>query len=1381
MNLRRNILLSLFLAVTQAALSQQEINFTAITIKEGLSSNTVTSVLRDRYGFMWFGTEDGLNKFDGTNFKVYRYKPNDPSKLQTNEILSLHEDRSGNLWIATSGGSLSLYDRKKDAFISIPAGEQPGVIPNNVIMDVCTDFEGKVWVAHYSGVSLVDAATMRVSDVPLSGDPAALRVPAGCVFEDSKHFMWIGTEQGLLQYNPTLQTLVRFVHASEDPGSIAGNDIKSIAEDSDGNIWVGHEAGLSMLRSGSNRFSNHLLDKYYPNNTRSKSIFAVAIDGETLWAATENSLDILNIKTGEHQTYSVEDRNVHSLTARSIRCIYIDKQGICWLGTHGGGVNKYDRNLNLFNLVKSDAYDVNGLNTPVVSAFEEDGNGNVYVGTIGGSGISLFDRKTRLFKHYNIRSARKKADNKVSVLTLTRNKNGQLLFGTYKDGMFIFDPATKNYRQIMQGSGMNDLNSNSVFCIRQDRSGKLWVGTNGNGLNVMDQQFNVIARYTPNPQLPNDRLLPLNGYIRDILEDRQGRIWIATHGGGIAVFTPRNGEFTIYNTRNSKIPNDKIPTLHLDKNGNIWVGTFGNGVAMLNPQTNQFTCFSEANGLQNNSVYKILEDKEGHIWVSTNKAISSIDINTKKIHNYGPHNGVQNNNFVGGSGLAMSTGEIFFGGHEGFNYINPSYLKRTTTVPTVLLTDLRVSNQSVIPSAKGPIKENITIAREIDLDYKQNFVLSFVGLNYTSPEQNQYAYRLEGFDKDWNYVGQATSASYTNLDPGSYVFRVKACNNEGVWNNETASIKIYVHPPFWRTTFAYFMYAVIAIGLVLYLRYRSIQKWKKKFRLEQEQKEAERIHELDQLKIKFLTNLSHEFRTPISLILGPVDTLLTQQNNKSQGQLYMIKRNAKRLLNLVNQLLDFRKMEEHELTLQKTEGELVSFVKEASDSFRDLSEKKKIGFVFHSDIDQLHTSFDHDKIERIIFNLLSNAFKFTLPGGQISLEIAKMETPPDTSGNWITMRISDSGIGIPADKKEKIFDRFFQHATATSILNQGTGIGLSITKEFIEMHGGKIELESEEGKGSSFLVHLPFAPTVSTLNGKTVSTQETEMLEIKPRRDEPVQKTNGIHASNGNGEMPLVLLVEDNEDFRLYLKENLRMNYKVAEAADGREGWQKALSLHPQLIVSDISMPHMNGIELTKKIKSDKRTTHIPVILLTALTGEEEQIRGLETGANDYVTKPFNFGVLNAKIHNLLVLNDTLKNAYSKQIKILPSEVKIESDDEKLLNTIMAYLEENLTNSQLSVEDLSRHVGMSRSSLYNRILEITGKTPVEFIRGVKLEKAAVLLEKSDMNVAQIAYSTGFSTPHYFTKSFKAKFDMLPSEFMTKMRKKNGNGNGEGKQ
>ncbi len=503
----------------------------------------------------------------------------------------------------------------------------------------------------------------------------------------------------------------------------------------------------------------------------------------------------------------------------------------------------------------------------------------------------------------------------------------------------------------------------------------------------------------------------------------------------------------------------------------------------------------------------------------------------------------------------------------------------------------------------------------------------------------------------------------------------------------------------------------------------------------------------------------------------PIDKLLLhEKNERLYDQFLMIKRNGKRLLNLVNQLLDFRKMEENELKLHLSEGELISFVNEIFDSFKDLAERKKIDFVFTSNINRFLTQFDHDKIERVLFNLLSNAFKFTLEGGKISFEIEKFKNPSDQTATWISFKVKDSGIGIPEDKKEKIFERFFQHTKASSILNQGTGIGLSITKEFVKMQGGTIAVESELGRGTMFSIQLPFIPLTHSKKDGEPQTEHIEIKRVTEEKKECIEDFKKEDDEKNWPEKPLVLLVEDNEDFRFYLKDNLRLQYKVFEAADGKEGWQKALAGHPQLIVSDISMPYMNGIELCRKLKTDKRTNHIPVILLTALTGEEDQIRGLETGANDYITKPFNFEVLNAKIRNLLVLNSSLKNTYTKQIKILAPDVEIACEDEKFLKNIILYLEENLMNPQLSVEELSKHIGMSRSSLYSKLLELTGQTPVEYIRSIKLDKAAVLLEKSDMNVAEIAYSVGFATPNYFTKLFKAKFNMLPSEYISKMRK-----------
>ncbi|HEY5326437.1 MAG TPA: hybrid sensor histidine kinase/response regulator transcription factor, partial [Mucilaginibacter sp.] len=641
-----------------------------------------------------------------------------------------------------------------------------------------------------------------------------------------------------------------------------------------------------------------------------------------------------------------------------------------------------------------------------------------------------------------------------------------------------------------------------------------------------------------------------------------------------------------------------------------------------------------------------------------------------------------------------------------------------------------------------------------------NFSISYTALNYTGARQDQYSYMLTGFDKNWNYVGRASTAYFTNLDPGTYTFFVRASNSKGVWNTEPASILITVSPPWWRTVYAYLIYILSSAGILFYIRYRAIKEIKRKLAIEEEKREAQRMHELDMLKINFLTNLSHEFRTPISLILAPVEKLMSIPTEENiSREVSVIKRNARRLLNLVNQLLDFRKMEGQELRLNLSRGDLVAFIRDAANSFQDISERKKIRFEFQSEVESLRARFDSDKVERIVFNLLSNAFKFTGAGGLVSVNLSLIH---QAEANSLQIIISDSGVGIPETDQPRIFEKFFQHDTPEIILNQGSGIGLSIVKEFIELHGGDVTVVSEPGKGTSFTVVLPVIDA-----GEHAVVAKPIPLNGKDSRD----NKPGNVAKVSDGEKYSILLVEDNDDFRNYLKENLERSYKVAEAANGKDGWQKVLSGHPDLVVSDVSMPVMDGIELCRKIKTDKRTSFIPVILLTALSREEDQIKGLQTEANDYLTKPFSFEILTTRIKNLIIINRRLKVTFSKQIQMIVPEMEVQSTDEKLLNDISMLIEQRLNDPGFSIEELSRHVGMSRSSLYNKLFELTGQPPVDYVRAIKLQKAASLLEQTHFTIREIAFKTGFATPGYFSKLFKEKYNLSPSEFLSLKRSK----------
>jgi signal transduction histidine kinase/DNA-binding response OmpR family regulator len=710
---------------------------------------------------------------------------------------------------------------------------------------------------------------------------------------------------------------------------------------------------------------------------------------------------------------------------------------------------------------------------------------------------------------------------------------------------------------------------------------------------------------------------------------------------------------------------------------------------------------------------------------------------------------------------------------------DPATISTVTSKPQLVFTNFQLFNKNVVvgDTINGQVLLNKSIAetKTLTLSHNENvFSIEFAACDFFNPDKIQYQYKLDGFDKDWlTSPNDARKATYTNLDAGNYMFKVRAININQPGNAGIITLNIKVLPPYWKTPLAYLVYFVLFFGILFIVRRRGILKIHREFllkqekaeaerKIEQEREEARRMHELDLMKIKFFTNVSHEFRTPLSLIISPIDNLIKNNANQDQQQqLSLIKRNGKRLLNLVNQLLDFRKMEFNELKLNVTRGDIIQFISEATASFTDIAQQKNIKFSYESEIDTLTTKFDHDKMERVLFNLLSNAFKFTPSGGHISVVLNLVDTALSSRDmQLLEIKIIDTGIGIPKEKHDKIFDRFFQDNTPESLLNQGSGIGLSISWEFVKMHGGEIKVESETGYGSCFIIQLP------------VGIESSEPV-VEPKQvDEPVQpiikEVEDVLEANRK---PMVLLVEDNDDLRFYLKDNLKQHFHIIEGANGKEGWQKALALHPNLIVSDVSMPEMNGIELCKKLKADSRTAHIPIILLTALIEDADQLGGLENGANDYITKPFNFEILLSKIQNLLLLQKTIKKTYQKQTDIQAQQIEIVSEDEKFMKNVLSCIENNITNPNFSVEELSRQVSMSRVSLYKRLLTLTGKTPIDCIRTIRLKRAVQLLEKSKLSIAIVAYEVGFNNPTYFAKIFREEYGMLPSEYIAEMRKK----------
>ncbi|SDE83915.1 Signal transduction histidine kinase [Dyadobacter soli] len=1347
---------------TTAFAQNEPPRFTAITSMDGLSANTVTAILKDRYGLLWFATDDGLNKFDGTGFTVYRHQKKDSTSLKSNDVSALYEDRAGRIWVGTIIGSLHLYDRRKDSFVRIKT--------HHSINTICEDGQGKMWVGTTQGLVIVDPKTLHISTFASIAGKHIHRV-----FRDRKQQMWVGTGNGLFKYLAKQNRLLPVDYRGTSGYQNGSEFVTAMDEDSSGSLWIGTQNGLFVLSATGKPIRHY---SYQPGSAQSISnnmIFAVRPQGrDEVWVGTDGGLNIVHTRTGRITHHAPDPRMPFSITNKSIRSILTDASGITWMGTYKGGVNKYDRNLTLFGLKRCDPYDPFGLSAPFVTSFAEHPDGRIFVGTDDG-GVNLYDRKTNLFRKYPIQPKQKSASAGLAVLSLKLTAPDALWIGTFQDGLFRLNPATGRYEQFLQGPDAGSLGNNNIFALTQDKKGQLWIGTNGGGVNVLDPKTGHFERlFNQNVTLLN-RIIPLNAYIRDIVEDRHGKMWIASHGTGIAIFDPEKRTSILLDRERSALPSNNVLSLLEDSRGNIWAGTGGEGLALYDPKTQKFVTFGVNEGLASGMINKVLEDAQGRIWVSTNDGISYFDLHKKKFTNYTTHNGLQNNTFALGAGLRASDNMLFFGGIAGFNYIDTRSLKRNQGHTPVILRELKVGNRTITSADSGMIDADISVARSIRLDYKQNFSIGYGALNYTSPEQTAYRYRLVGLQHEWQQAGNATTASYTNLSPGDYRFEVQASSDDSDWSSPPATVAVTVKPPFYLTIYAYIFYVLAPIAVVFLMRRRGIRRLHRKFREEQARRETERTQELNRLKIKFLTNLSHEFRTPISLILAPVENLLGQEY---QPQIAAIRRNAKRLLNLVDQLLDFKNLQEQELKADLRRADIVPFIRDACDSFSDLSQRKRIRFTFDSAIAHLLIDFDAGKMERILFNLLSNAFKFTPEGGEVALQLTC--GTDDAQQNWLYIKVSDTGIGIAPEHYERIFDRFFQDEGDASVLNQGSGIGLSIVREFVQMHGGFITVGSNGGNGSIFTVGLP----CETLLFNPVEIAPSPAFDDIPQRETVnTNQANGDaspgddllrNASPGNDlpgdALPRILIVEDNAEFRHYLKENLEAHYRVLEAADGREGWQKVLSCHPELIVSDIAMPEMDGLAMSEKIRSDKRTSHIPIILLTASSGEEQQLKGLSSGANDYLTKPFNFEILNVKINNLLLLNRLLKDVYSRQIQMTGRDEAIESGDVKLLRDILSYIDDNLNSTQLSVENLARHVGMSRGTLYTRVLELSGQSPIEFIRSIKLEKAALLLEKSDMNVSQISYTAGFATPNYFTKSFKAKFNMLPSEYKTMKRK-----------
>ncbi|MGI4749270.1 MAG: hybrid sensor histidine kinase/response regulator transcription factor [Janthinobacterium lividum] len=1374
--------IALFIILCNFSYAQHnEYQFSQLDITNGLSNNRVNCIYKDAQGFMWFGTTSGLSRYDGYEFKNFKHNAADPQSLYSSYVEKMEEGPENKIWVYTNNG-ISIYDPRTEKFSNAVFTELKKYhILTQHLKSIKKDAAGNFWFLANEGVYQYNAKTQN-SSFYSTAQNSKIALHSNNVTEilgDKNSIAWFIYSDGLIDKINTKngKILIRNQLLSQ------ANNNKELVYlatlSNNGKLWI-HVAenpiGVFCFDPVGNKLS-HLV-KGAPGSSLNSNLINSIVpgDNDTVWIGTDHGgINVVNTVTNRFEYLLNRVDDLKSVRGNSV-VLYKDNTGIVWAGTTKQGVSYYHKGIIQFPQVRHYIFDNSSLPYEDVDCFVEDLNGNFWIGTNGG-GLIFYNQKTKKYNQYKHDATNVNSLSNDIIISLCIDHDQKLWIGTYFGGLERFENGRFiHYRH--QDNVPGSLSDDRVFTIIEDSANQIWAGTFSGGLNIYDRQTNQFKH----PKYPT-----VSNYTGVIFEDHQKNIWIG-RDKGIDVLKRSTGLVKHYTYQpkkvNTLVAND-VNCIIQDHNGLMWIGT-KEGISILNAQTDQFINIQEKQGLPSNSVLSMIEDNRGRIWMSTANGIANVQIfknqlgYSYQIHNYNGFDGLQGNEFNADAAFKCKNGDIIFGGAHGFNLFNPDKIRSTSLKLNLVFTDFQLFNKSVAVgdtiNKKVVLKNVISETPSLTLDHDENvFSITFAALNFYNPDKIAYQYQLEGFDKQWlAELNNSRKATYTNLDAGDYVFRVKAADHNDPNNVSTTALRITVLPPFWKSPLAYFLYILAGLVLLFFIRHRGILKLKREFKISQDKLEAERksvnemeaakrMHDLDLMKIKFFTNVSHEFRTPLSLITSPIDTMIKNNQHPAQkNQLLMIQRNSKRLLNLVNQLLDFRKMESNELKLNLEKGDIISFIKEVSASFTDLAEQKQITYVISGDCGLIPTKFDHDKIERILFNLISNSLKFTPAGGHISvsLKITDKNSIELETEKTLEIKVTDTGIGIPKDKLEHIFERFYQVNMPERLLNQGSGIGLSISSEFVKMHSGEIYAESEPGNGTCFTVQLPIRiENDFVLTDAPVASDYNETVSIPV--EEPAQILKKL----------TILIVDDNDDLRFYLKDNLKSTFNIIEAANGKEGWQKALALHPNLIVSDVNMPEMNGIDLCKKIKNDNRTSHIPLILLTALTQEEDQLIGLTNGANDYISKPFNFEILLSKINGLLLMQESFKKTYQKQREITVQDLTIVSEDEKFLKRVFDCIEANITNYNFSVEELSRQMSLSRVSLYKRLLALTGKTPVDCIRTVRLKRAVQLLEKSKLSIASIAYEVGFNNPTYFSKVFKDEYGVVPSEYFNHLQEK----------
>ena len=1334
----------LFSVVLHPALAQQATGqFEHLSVRDGLSHNSVNYILQDRAGFIWLGTNDGLNLYDGHTFTVFRPDPANPARsFRSNRVAGLCQDRTNRLWAVTQGGGLHEVNRQTGRVTPHPIRADNASRWNNQL-SVFEDSRGRLWISTYNGLARYNRATRHFTLYP----SPRRDMPIKRVFEDSRHQLWVSTAKGLHTFD---RQTGRYALCPAPVQSGPQPVFNSFCSADSGIVWLG-TAGHGLFRLDLNRRPQQPVP-YNPGGQINKFIYlnALQLDAKgNVWAGTTQGLQCIDVAHDRVATYRPDPAMPGAISSTDAQAVYYDRAGTLWVGTDNG-IDKQPVNTKPFVIyqVKPTTGTANLLENRV-NAVVIDGQNRLWLT----NQQTLYRTDARQSRPVPIAPAElgTSGRHKNDVFSLLPNGQTGVWIGT-KDGLYEYDARTNRYT-----SYPSDM---AAQFISRGPTGTLWIGNEG-GIAEFDPQTHRYTYYHYNPADTNG--LP-DRFVYALLASRTGDVWVAVNGKGISRLNPRTGRFTHYvaDGRAGQLSNNEVLCFYEDTAGILWVGTNQGGLNRLDPQTGVFSAFTTRDGLPGNRVVGIEGDRGGYLWLSTSHGLCRFDPRTKAVRSYTVNDGLPSNDFLENA-VFRQQDELLFGSLNGLIRVNTDSIRNDTRPFPVQITGFSVLNKS------RSLTDNV-----ISLAHNENFLaFEFAALTYVLPQQSRYAYQLVGIDKQWVASGNRRFANYTDLPPGSYRFRVKASNSDGVWNERGTSLRLIIRSPWWATGWAYGLYALLVGGIIITSARLYTSRIRQRQELALNRRQAEQLKAVDELKTRFFSNITHEFRTPLSLILSPVEKLMQepQFDSATHQTLALVQRNAHQLLRLINQLLDLSKLEASRMDVSLMRGTVAEFVGLVVDTFRPAAEQKGVTLHYVTGDVRQEYLFDADKWEKILTNLLSNAVKFTGQGGYVTLTLGVVAPVGVEPGPTVSLVVADTGIGISSDEQPHIFDRFYQVDNSRTRAYEGTGIGLSLVKELVDLMGGTITVDSQPNRGTTFSLTIPvqLASSGAALDGAAPDT--TVMLAMPTNESRPAVPlfpdqflTPTDNQPFDDLLTPLILVVEDNDELRGFVARELAASYRVLSAANGEEGWQLAQTELPDVVVSDVMMPRMDGYELTRLIKSHETTEHIAVIILSAKAAYQSRVDGLQEGADDYLAKPFHLHELHLRLRNLISRQQKLRDHYRRQLAQPDTPVLLETVQDPFLRRVYELLDNHLTDVSINVDWLSDELAMTRKTLYRKIHSLTQLAPNELMRQYRLRKAADLL-RTGHNPAETAYLIGFKNQSHFAKAFRDFYGRTPTNFM----------------